>query len=255
MPAIYNRCLRPSLSTAGPDKSMTNKVAVVTGANRGIGLEICRQLAQHALTVILTSRHEAKGQAARATLAAAGLTVDYRRLDVTNAEDIAQLEGWLLKQHGGADVLVNNAGVMLDPRGSRLLDADPEVYRRTFEINVLGPLQVTKALLPQMKNRNYGRIVNVSSGQGQLAEMGSGTPAYRIAKTALNALTRITAAETRAANILVNSMCPGWVRTDMGGPSASRSVEQGADTALWLATLPDGGPTGGFFRDRKPIAW
>ena len=157
--------------------------------------------------------------------------------------------------YGRTDILINNAGIMIDPRGSRLLDSELKTYRDTLETNAFGPLLITQALLPLMKKRNYGRIVNLSSGRGQLSEMGSGTPAYRISKTALNALTRIVAAETRGSNILVNSLRPGWVKTDMGGPYAPRTVAQGADTAVWLATLPDGGPTGGFFRDRKPIPW
>lgn len=234
---------------------MTAKVAVVTGANRGIGQEICRELAQQGIHVVLTSRDAAKGKAASDKLVAQGLPVEFHPLDVTNASSIDALAAFLREKFEGVDILVNNAGVLLDPRGSRLLDSKIEIYRDTFETNVLGPLQLTQALLPLMKKRSYGRIVNVSSGQGQLSEMSSGTPAYRISKTALNALTRIVAAETRATNILVNSMCPGWVRTDMGGPNASRTVEEGADTAVWLATLPDGGPTGGFFRDRKPIPW
>jgi NAD(P)-dependent dehydrogenase (short-subunit alcohol dehydrogenase family) len=152
-------------------------------------------------------------------------------------------------------VLVNNAGVMLDPRGSRVLDARPKTFRDTLEANMLGPLQLMQALVPLMKKHGYGRIVNVASGQGQLSDMGVGTPAYRVSKTALNALTRTFAAELHGTGILVNSMCPGWVKTDMGGPNAPRTVEQAADTAVWLATLPDDGPNGGFFRDRQPIPW
>lgn len=233
------------------------KVAVVTGANRGIGFEICRQLALAGFSVILAARDRDKGEAAARTLRAQGdgLDVTYRELDVADADSIRAFTADLDRAPGRVDVLVNNAGIMIDPQGSRLLDSKPEIYRRTFETNVMGPLQLTQALLPFMQKQKYGRVVNLSSGQGQLSEMGSGTPAYRISKTALNALTRITAAETRAANILVNSMCPGWVRTDMGGPNASRTPEQGADTAVWLATLPDGGPTGGYFRDRQSIPW
>ncbi len=234
---------------------MTTKSAVVTGANRGLGFEICRQLARHGMRVVLTSRDRVQGRAACETLLKEGLKVDYHVLDVVAPASIKALADFLQEHHGGTDVLVNNAGIMIDPRGSRLLESSVETYRDTFEVNVLGPLQLTQALLPMMKKRKYGRIVNLSSGQGQLTDMSSGTPAYRVSKTALNALTRITAAETRATNILVNAMCPGWVRTDMGGPNASRSVELGADTALWLATLPDGGPSGGFFRDREPIPW
>src|SRR5262249_21641860 len=153
------------------------------------------------------------------------------------------------------DVLINNAGVMLDPRGSHVLDSKEKTWHDTLAVNLFGPLLLTQALVPLMRKNGYGRIVNVSSAQGQLSDMGPGTPAYRVSKTALNALTRTLAAELHASGILVNAMCPGWVKTDMGGQGAPRTVEQGADTAVWLATLPDGGPTGGFFRDRKPIPW
>jgi len=232
------------------------RVAVVTGGNRGIGLEICRQLGRlGGIHVVLTARNEAKGKAAVARLREGGVEVDFRGLDVTSEKDIRALADWLAATHGRCDILVNNAGIMADPRGSRVLDSKLATYRETLETNVLGPLLLVQALVPLMKKHRYGRIVNVSSGQGQLADMGVGTPAYRISKTALNALTRVLAAELQGSGILVNSTCPGWVRTDMGGPGAPRTVEQGADTPVWLATLPDGGPTGGFFRDRKPIAW
>jgi NAD(P)-dependent dehydrogenase (short-subunit alcohol dehydrogenase family) len=230
---------------------MTDKrVAVVTGANRGIGLEICRQLAKAGMHVILTARGEAKGKAA-----ARKLGVESHKLDVDNGASVKAFARWLADTHGRCDVLINNAGVMLDPRGSRVLDSKIETYRDTLETNLLGPLRMIQAIVPLMKKQGYGRIVNLSSGQGQLSEMGVGTPAYRVSKTALNALTRTTAADLQGSGILINAMCPGWVRTDMGGESAPRSVEQGADTAVWLATLPDNGPSGGYFRDRKPMAW
>jgi NAD(P)-dependent dehydrogenase (short-subunit alcohol dehydrogenase family) len=234
---------------------MDQRIAVVTGANRGIGLEICRQLARGGLRVLLTSRSAAKGRAAIKALAADQIEVDYQPLDVTSPVSIKALAGHVAERFGRVDVLVNNAGVMLDPRGSRVLDARPKTFRDTLETNVLGPLQLMQALVPLMKKRGYGRIVNMSSGQGQLSDMGVGTPAYRVSKTALNALTRTFAAELQGTGILVNSMCPGWVKTDMGGPNAPLTVEQAADTAVWLATLPDDGPNGGFFRDRQPIAW
>jgi NAD(P)-dependent dehydrogenase (short-subunit alcohol dehydrogenase family) len=232
------------------------RVAVVTGANRGIGLEICRQLCRRdGFRVVLTSRDEGKGRAAVKTLRAAGLDLDYRQLEVTSERSVELLADYLAEAYGRCDVLINNAGVMADPRGSRVLDSKLATYRDTFETNVFGPLLLIQALAPLMQKGRYGRIVNVSSGQGQLSDMGAGTPAYRLSKSALNALTRTCAAELSGRGILVNSMCPGWVMTDMGGPSAPRTVAQGADTAVWLATLPEGGPSGGFFRDRKPIPW
>ena len=238
---------------------MDARVAVVTGSSRGIGREICRQLARLGNQVVLTSRDIAKGETAcrelNAGLDAAVPRISYCRLDVTNRDDIEALAADVAAQFGRLDILVNNAGIMSDPKGSRALSSELQTYRDTFETNVLAPLALIQALLPLMKKRNYGRIVNVSSGLGQLSEMASGTPAYRMSKTALNALTRIVAAETRGTNILVNSMSPGWVKSDMGGPYAPRTLEQGADTAVWLATLPDGGPSGGFFYDRAPIAW
>lgn len=228
----------------------------MTGANRGIGLEVCRQLARRDdMRVVLTSRDGRKGRAAVDKLAGAGLEVDFFPVDVTDAASVSALARWLDDSHRRCDVLVNNAGVMLDPRGSRALDAKLETFRDTIDVNFLGPLRLAQALAPLMKRGGYGRIVNLASGLGQLAEMGTGTPAYRVSKAALNALTRMLAAELKEPGVLVNSMCPGWVRTDMGGPQAPRTVEQGAETAVWLATLPDNGPTGGFFRDRKPIAW
>ena len=235
--------------------SPARRIAVVTGGNRGIGFEICRQLAREGLRVVLTSRDEAKGKAAVKKLLEDGLEVDYHRLDVTDAKSVAALVAFLEQWYGRTDILVNNAGIMIDPKGSRFLTSDVQNYRKTLETNLFGPLLLCQALVPLMQKNGYGRIVNLSSGQGQLSEMRTGTPAYRISKTALNALTRIAAAETRGSNILVNSMCPGWVKTDMGGPNAPRTVAQGAATAVWLATLPNGGPTGGFFRDRKPIPW
>ena len=235
---------------------MDKRAAVVTGANRGIGLEICRQLGRRQdLRVVLTARNAEKGKAAAGQLRKEGVDVDFRPLDVTSEEAIRALADWLAATYGRCDILVNNAGILADPRGSRFLDSKPAAYRQTLETNVFGPLLLTQALVPLMNKNRYGRIVNVSSGQGQLSTMGPGTPAYRISKTALNALTRILAAELSGSGILVNSACPGWVRTDMGGPGAPRTVEQGADTPVWLATLPDDGPSGGFFRDRKPIAW
>jgi NAD(P)-dependent dehydrogenase (short-subunit alcohol dehydrogenase family) len=232
------------------------RVAVVTGANRGIGFEICRQLGRRgSVHVVLTARNEKEGKAAAQRLRDEGLDVESHALDVTSERSIDTFAGWLEGACKRCDILVNNAGVMLDPRGSRVLDSKVKTYHDTLETNLIGPLLMIQALAPLMKKNGYGRIVNVSSGQGQLSDMGVGTPAYRVSKTALNALTRTLAAELNGSGILVNSMCPGWVKTDMGGAGAPRTVEQGADTAVWLATLPDDGPSCGYFRDRKPIPW
>lgn len=230
------------------------RIAVVTGGNRGIGLEICRQLARKGARVVLTARDPEKGRAATEELVGQGLEVLFHPLDVTDPESVRQLTAYLSDDLRGADILVNNAGVFLDQRRGGL-DVSMQTVRDTLETNLLGAWQLSQALIPQMRRHAYGRIVNVSSGLGAMSEMSGGYSAYRISKGALNALARILADELRGTNILVNAMCPGWVKTDMGGPNATVPVEKGADTAVWLATLPDGGPTGGFFRERRLIPW
>lgn len=236
-------------------RNETPRIAVVTGSNKGIGFEICRQLARRGVNVVATARDERRGVRATRALQSAGLNVIFHPLDVTDARQVRRLATYLEKTHGGCDILVNNAGVLLDRRGSRVTDADLEILRNTMETNAYGPLKLMQALIPLMRRRGYGRVVNLSSSLGQLEDMGDGTPAYRVSKVALNALTRMFASATEGTGVLVNSMCPGWVRTDMGGPNATRGVEKAAETAVWLATLAPGGPTGGFFRDKTPIAW
>ena len=233
---------------------MAGKIALVTGANRGIGLEACRQLARKGLQVILTSRDPSKGQAAREDLARSGLEVDFHQLDVTDPESINKLKEDIMRDYGSLDVLVNNAAVLIDS-GVDILKTEMEALQATLAANLYGPLQMCQAFIPMMVKNGYGRVVNVSSGAGQLGDMGGSYPAYRISKASLNALTGILAHDLKGRDVLVNSMCPGWVRTDMGGSSAPRSVEEGTDTIVWLATLPSGGPQGGFFRDRKSIDW
>lgn len=228
------------------------RVALVSGGNRGIGIEIVRQLAGKGITVILGSRDEEKGRAA-----AEGVEGDVvvRQLDVIDQESVDRLAGSIEKEFGRLDILVNNAGVAND-RGERGVDIDlDERVRDSLEANLLGAWRLFQMAIPFMQRNRYGRIVNISSGLGALEDMGGGSPAYRVSKAGLNALTRIFSSELRGSGILVNSVDPGWVRTEMGGQSASRPVEEGADTPVWAATLPNNGPTGGFFRDRRPIAW
>ncbi|MEE8309027.1 MAG: SDR family oxidoreductase [Hyphomicrobium sp.] len=238
---------------------MTDKrVALVTGANRGMGLEIVRQLSRLGLIAVLAARDIEKGKVASATLAAEEFDVPVVALDVTDADSIRAAVAEVRGLFGRIDVLVNNAAILMEgllPEDTSVLDVSGDLVKQTFFTNTVGPLRMIQATVPGMRARGYGRIVNLSSGAGQLAEMGGGFPAYRLSKSALNALTRITAAELGAHEIKINSVCPGWVRTDMGGPHATRTVEHGAETAVWLATLPEDGPTGGFFRDMKPIPW
>lgn len=250
------------------------KIALVTGANRGIGFEACRQLSKNGFKVILTSRKEAKGKEATEKLKKEGLDLSYHQLDVTNKKGIKNIYSYVKKEFGKLDVLVNNAGILLDHLDESKNDKDSdygislddypeasifkikeEVYKKTLDVNFFGSMNLCKAFIPTMIKNDYGRIVNISSGMGQLSDMGGGWPAYRLSKTALNVLTRILADETRNYNILINSMCPGWVKTDMGGPNATRSPKQATETIVWLATLLNGGSSGSFFRDKKKIEW
>jgi NAD(P)-dependent dehydrogenase (short-subunit alcohol dehydrogenase family) len=229
------------------------KIALVTGSNKGIGFEICRQLAKNNVQVILTSPDPELGLEACETLSKEGLQLDYHQLDVTDEQSIQEMVDYVESKYGQLDILVNNAGILLD-RGS-VFTTDINTIRQTMETNVYGPLLLTQKLIPLMEKHNYGRIVNISSGMGQLSDMNGGVTAYRISKVSINALTRMIAYELQGTNILVNTMCPGWVRTDMGGADATRSPEEGADTAVWLALLPDDGPSGKFFRDRQEFPW
>jgi NAD(P)-dependent dehydrogenase (short-subunit alcohol dehydrogenase family) len=240
------------------------RTAIVTGANRGVGRGVAGQLALRGYRTILTSRDQRKGKqtldelrreigASLAGGAEAGEFV-YHPLDVTDAGSIKRLYDFVTSEYGAADVLVNNAAVLLDDHG-RVLQIPIDIYRTTIETNVYGPLLLCQTFIPPMIKRKYGRVVNVSSGAGQGDSMVDDMPAYRLSKIALNGLTRMLADSLKGTNVLVNAACPGWVRTDMGSPHAPRSIEQGAEGIVWLATLPDGGPQGGFFRDRRRKSW
>ena len=217
------------------------KRALVTGGNRGIGLAIAKGLGQLGLDVTIGSRNRADGEAV-----VSGTGMACVGLDISDARSIEEA----IASTGPFDVLVNNAGVLFqDPMLAR-----PDEFEQSMQVMVEGPYRLIRACTPHMTAQGYGRIVNVSSGWGAFAEGITAPGAYGVAKAALNALT-LALSHQLPPSVKINSMCPGWVRTRMGGSSAPRTPEEGADTAIWLATLPGSGPTGGFFRDRKPIGW
>ena len=229
------------------------RIALVTGANRGIGFEVCRQLAAAGFVVLLAARDERKARMAADTLNSAG-RVEPLVLDVDDANSVAKAAAELATRYECLDVLINNAGINYDTWETvENADIDGTVIE-TITTNLLGPWRVCQAFLPLLRKSRAARIVNVSSELGSLANMGAGPPAYQVTKAALNALTRTLAGELRDSHILVNSVCPGWVATDMGG-SGGRPVAEGAAGIVWAATLPNDGPSGGFFRDGKPLPW
>ncbi|MGB5733616.1 MAG: SDR family oxidoreductase [Thiohalocapsa sp.] len=232
-------------------------IAVVTGAYRGLGLETARQLAHRGYRVILTARRDAEGRAAAERLTADGHDVRFHRLDVTAPASAQALRDYLRTEFGRIDVLVNNAGIFPDPSpgsaASSIFEAELETIRVAMETNTLAAIQLCQLLIPLMQGS--GRVVNVSSGMGQLSDMNGGVPGYRLSKVALNAVTRIFADELQGTGVKVNSVCPGWVQTDMGGANAPLSIDEGAKGIVWAATLPDDGPSGGFFRHGEPIPW
>jgi NAD(P)-dependent dehydrogenase (short-subunit alcohol dehydrogenase family) len=230
------------------------RVALVTGSNRGIGFDICRQLGQAGYVVVVTARDAVKGERAQQTLRSDGVEAHFHLLDVTDADGARQAAGFVARKLGRLDALVNNAAVSLD--AAELLEhVDLDIMRRTLDANLLGALRCCQAFLPMMRAQGYGRIVNVSSGRASFSKLASGGGCYRISKAALNALTVILADEVKEANILVNAMTPGWVRTRLGGIRAPRSTSKGAEAAVWLAMLPDDGPRGKFFKDREEFPW
>jgi NAD(P)-dependent dehydrogenase (short-subunit alcohol dehydrogenase family) len=227
-----------------------SRIALVTGANRGIGLEVARQLAARGDTVFLGARDPDAGRVAAEPLIAAGGDVHVRLLDVTDQGSIDLVAGELARGVGRLDVLINNAAIHYDT-WQRAIGADSSVVLQALDTNLLGAWRCANAFIPLLRASGHGRIVNVSSEAGSLASMSGGTPAYAVSKLGLNGLTRMLAAQLRP-HVLVNSVCPGWVATDMGGPGG-RPVQDGAASILWAADLPDNGPTGGFFRDGRPI--
>jgi len=238
-----------------------SRVAIVTGGNRGLGRETARQLAEQGWTVILTARRLERAEAAAAEIRAElGLdagSVIARPLDVTDAEQARTLAAWVRSELGRADALVNNAGAIFDPQdwSASILEADLGPIQQSFDTNTLGALRVAQAFGELLADNEGGTIVNVSSGMGALTDMNGGFPGYRLSKAALNALTRILHSALHERGVRVNAVCPGWVRTDMGGAGANRAVDAGAAGIVWAATLPASGPSGGFFRDGETIDW
>lgn len=238
------------------------RLALVTGANRGLGFAISQGLAEYGITVILGARDSEKGAQACNRLKRKGLDVHFEMLDVVNEKSIQNAVSRIESRFGRLDILVNNAGIMIDSEES-VLNVSWHTIEKTLQTNVMGPLRLCRRSIPLMRAGGYGRIVNLASSLGSLTEMADPdstvaavrTPAYRLSKTALNCMTILIAREVRDDNILVNSACPGWVRTELGGKAAPLTPRQGADTPVWLATLPDDGPTGGFFKERELIPW
>ena len=232
---------------------MTDRpVALISGGNRGLGLETGRQLAAQGYHVLLGSRDLAAGRAMAKEIDG---SVEAVELDVTSDAATARLRG-VVEERGRLDALVNNAGITgRASYGTSILELDLADLAHVIDVNVAGAVRVASAVVPLMRAHGKGCIVNVSSGMGQLSDMGKGAPAYRLSKTALNAFTRVLSQELGGTLIKVNAVCPGWVRTDLGGPNASLAVEDGARGIVWAATLPADGPTGGFFRHGKAIAW
>lgn len=220
------------------------KTAVITGAYRGLGFATAEALAKKGYKVFLTARNIEAGKKAAQTLNAKGLNVEFRELDITSEKSIQSF----CEKMPQVDVLINNAGIFDDKR-------DGASVLKSFTTNTLGAYLLIENILPKMIKNKFGRIVNISSGMGALTDMNGAYPAYRISKTALNAVTALLADENKGKNILINSVCPGWVRTEMGGENADRSIEEGIAGIVWAATLPDDGPTGGFFRDGERIDW
>ena len=233
---------------------MDKKIAAVTGGNRGIGFQICRDIANKDLKVLLTARNSEKGAESAKILQDEGLDVTFYELDVSSAESIDNFVSRVKKEFSRIDVLVNNAAIIPDARSSGL-SVEIQELQVSLETNVYGIIQLSQKIIQLMIKNNYGRIINLSSGMGQFADMGSGYLAYRISKTAVNTITKVLANETDSYNIQINSVDPGWVKTEMGGAGASLSAEEGADTIVWLSTRPDNSPTGMFYKKREIISW
>ncbi|CAH0287418.1 SDR family NAD(P)-dependent oxidoreductase [Peribacillus simplex] len=230
------------------------KVALVTGGNRGIGYELVKQLALEGFKVILTSRDSIMGHKIAKKLKKSDLDVSFLVMDVDNQESIFQASITVNEQYGRLDVLINNAGVYLD-EDKKLVTMDPSILEKTMGTNFFGVYHVIRSFIPIMEKQGYGRIINVSSEYGGMSQMSyPGVGAYKLSKLALNGLTQLLAGEVKG-DIKINAVDPGWVSSEMGGPSAPRTPKQAAESFLWLATIGSEGPNGKFFRGGKLIDW
>lgn len=230
------------------------RVALVTGGNKGIGFELCKQLGMKGYQVLLGCRDPEKGRLAVSNLNGLGLEATPVELDLHNLDTVQLAVRITEETYGHLNVLINNAGVFRDGQ-SKLIELPSGVLEGTMNTNFFAPYHMIRAFLPLMEKNDYGRVINVSSGFGQMRELGHpGYGSYKISKLALNGLTQVLASEV-TGNIKINAVCPGWVRTDMGGPNAPRSVEQAAKSILWLTDLKEDGPNGKFFRDGEEISW
>ncbi len=234
--------------------SARGKVVLITGGNRGIGRETARQLAQRGFHVLVGVRDPAAGQETVAELRAANGAGAFLKLDVADSDSIREAARQFTQHADHLDVLINNAGIYPD-EGVDILTVSREHLDRTLQTNTFGAVEVTQAFLPYLRRARDARVINVSSGYGQLDGLSAGVPSYCLSKLALNGVTIMLAQALREDRVAVNSMCPGWVRTEMGGANAPRSVEEGADTAVWLAAEAPQEYTGRFFRDRHEIPW
>ena len=226
---------------------------LITGANKGIGHEVARQLAAKGFYVLVGARNAKAGRKAAEEIAKKGGKATFLEIDVADNHSVTTAAREFSNIEDHLDVLVNNAGIIADG-DSAILEISDDLFRNTLETNTLGALRVTRAFVPLLSKSKSPRVINVSSGGGQLTGGADGwSPAYCISKTALNGVTSQLA--TALPKFAVNSVCPGWVRTDMGGQGANRSVEEGADTIVWLASDAPQNVTGKFLRDRKEIPW
>jgi NAD(P)-dependent dehydrogenase (short-subunit alcohol dehydrogenase family) len=240
---------------------MQKRIVVITGANRGLGLGTAVELAKKGFKVLMLGRRLAEVDQHAQSIRSNGGDAEAYQVDVTNPSEVERFAKQVTEKYGIIHSLINNAGAFLDrDRNTQagepsIMATDPGLVAETFEINTIGPMRMCQAMMPMLKRADHATIVNISSGMGQLSAMDGYYPAYRMSKTALNAMTRVFASELVNTKIKVNSVCPGWVKTDMGGPNATRSLAEGVSGIVWAASLDVHGPTGGFFRDAKPLPW